>query len=108
MIGRVQMEFDSNGNPTQRFVAHPVTVPELQKVASQIENDPELKRKHEELLQAQQRHGLLARVIENWLTSVNERQYRGETILYVSSHGPYEKGKDVITRATNAEIHAFH
>ena len=31
----------------------------------------------------------------------------GESILYVSSHGPFEKGKDVITRAPNGEIHAY-
>jgi hypothetical protein len=31
----------------------------------------------------------------------------GESILYVSPHGPFEKGKDVITRAPNGEIHAY-
>lgn len=31
----------------------------------------------------------------------------GESILYVSPHGPFEKGKDVITRASNGEIHAY-
>jgi hypothetical protein len=64
-----------------------------------------------------ERHGLLGRVIENWLTSVNERQYQlpfcqvlaaeGETILYVSSHGPLEKGKDIITRTAAGEIRAY-
>jgi hypothetical protein len=64
-----------------------------------------------------ERHGLLGRVIENWLTSVNERQYQlpfcqvlaaeGESVLYVSPHGPFEKGKDIITRASNGEIHAY-
>lgn len=64
-----------------------------------------------------ERNGLLGRVIENWLTSVNERQYQlpfcqalaagGETILYVSSHGPYEKGKDIITRTSDGEIRAY-
>lgn len=51
--------------------------------------------------------GLIERVVENWLTSSNERAYQipfcqllaaeGETILYVSPHGPFEQGKDVIT-----------
>jgi hypothetical protein len=60
---------------------------------------------------------LLGRVIENWLTSVNERQYQlpfcqvlaaeGETILYISTHGPFEKGKDVVTRHPNGEIRAY-
>jgi hypothetical protein len=60
---------------------------------------------------------LLGRVIENWLTSINERQYQipfcqvlaaeGETILYISTHGPFEKGKDVITRTAAGEIRAY-
>jgi hypothetical protein len=64
-----------------------------------------------------ERNGLIERVIENWLTSVNERQYqlpfcqvlaaRSETILYVSSHGPFEKGKDVITSTADGTIHAY-
>src|SRR5271157_168157 len=62
-------------------------------------------------------HGLHARIIENWLTSINERQYQlpfcqvlaadNETILYVSSHGPFEKGKDVITRTSEGEFRAY-
>jgi hypothetical protein len=51
------------------------------------------------------------------LTNVNERQYQipfcqvlaaeGETILYISSHGPFEKGKDIITRTASGEIRAY-
>jgi len=50
---------------------------------------------------------VIERVVENWLTSVNERQYQipfcqllaaeGETIVYISPHGQREQGKDVIT-----------
>lgn len=50
---------------------------------------------------------MIERVIENWLTSVNERQYQlpfcqvlahmGEAVTYVSTHGQFELGKDVIT-----------
>src|SRR5208337_3437864 len=64
-----------------------------------------------------ERHGLLGRVIENWLTSVNERQYQlpfcqvlaaeGETILHVSTHGPFAKGRDIITRTARGEIRAY-
>src|ERR1035438_8410885 len=64
-----------------------------------------------------ERHGLLGRVIENWLTNVNERQYQlpfcqvlaaeGETILYISTHGPFEKGRDIITRTPTGEIRAY-
>jgi hypothetical protein len=31
----------------------------------------------------------------------------GETILYVSTHGPFEKGKDIITRTSSGEIRAY-
>ncbi|MBZ5655288.1 MAG: hypothetical protein LAO56_08405 [Acidobacteriia bacterium] len=51
------------------------------------------------------------------MTSVNERQYQipfcqvlvaeGETILYVSPHGPFEKGKDIIARTATGEIRAY-
>jgi hypothetical protein len=50
---------------------------------------------------------VIERVVENWLTSVNERQYQipfcqllaaeGETVVYISPHGQREQGKDVIT-----------
>lgn len=30
-----------------------------------------------------------------------------ETILYVSSHGPFEKGKDIVTRTATGEIRAY-
>ena len=50
---------------------------------------------------------MIERVAENWLTSVNERQYQipfcqllaaeGETVVYISPHGQREQGKDVIT-----------
>jgi hypothetical protein len=47
---------------------------------------------------------VIERVVENWLTSVNERQYQisfcqllaaeGETVVYISPHGQREQGKD--------------
>jgi hypothetical protein len=50
---------------------------------------------------------VIERVVENWLTSANERQYQipfcqvlaseGETVLYISSHGALEQGKDIVT-----------
>jgi hypothetical protein len=55
--------------------------------------------------------GVIERVVENWLTSANERQYQipfcqvlaaeGEKIIYISPHGPRELGKDVITIAAD-------
>lgn len=54
---------------------------------------------------------MIERVVENWLTSANERQYQipfcqvlsseGETVIYASPHGALEQGKDVITIAAD-------
>jgi hypothetical protein len=50
---------------------------------------------------------LLERIIENWLNDSNERGYEipfaqslissGYSVLHISSHGPYEQGKDIIS-----------
>lgn len=50
---------------------------------------------------------MIERIVENWLTSANERGYQipfshvlmleGHTVLYVSKHGPMEQSKDIIT-----------
>ncbi len=49
---------------------------------------------------------MIERIVENWLTRVNERQYqfpfcqvllsKGFRVLHLSSHGPQEQGKDII------------
>jgi hypothetical protein len=53
MIDAVQMEFGSDGKPTHSFVIHPDMAPAVKKVAEQFENDPELKRRHAEILERQ-------------------------------------------------------
>jgi hypothetical protein len=53
MISTVQMEFGPDGKPAQSFVIHPDMLPAVEKVAEQIENDPELKRRHAEILERQ-------------------------------------------------------
>jgi hypothetical protein len=53
MMGKMQMDFDETGRPTASFVIHPDLLPSTKAVAELIENDPELKRKHEELLERQ-------------------------------------------------------
>lgn len=53
MISTAQMEFGPDGKPTQSFIIHPDMLPAVKKVAEQIENDPELKRKHAEILERQ-------------------------------------------------------
>ncbi len=60
---------------------------------------------------------MIERVVENWLTSSNERQYQipfcqllaaeGETVLHISAHGQMEQGKDVISRGAHGVIHAY-
>lgn len=50
---------------------------------------------------------MIERAIENWLANTNERNYQtpfcqvlfqeGHTPIYISSHGPMEQGKDIIT-----------
>ena len=52
---------------------------------------------------------MIKKVIENWLTSTKEREYQlpfcqvlasqGHRVLHVSSHGPGEHGKDIVTLA---------
>jgi len=60
---------------------------------------------------------VIERVIENWLTSVNERQYQlpfcqelahmGEAVTYVSTHGQFELGKDVISVGKDGISNAY-
>jgi hypothetical protein len=60
---------------------------------------------------------LLGRIIENWLTSVNERQYQipfcqllsaeGESVVEISSHHPHEKGKDIVTVLPDRTVRAY-
>jgi len=50
---------------------------------------------------------MLERVIENWLTNTDERGYqipfcqlltlKGHKVIHVSTHGPFEQGKDILT-----------
>ena len=61
--------------------------------------------------------GVIERVIENWLTSANERSYHipfcqllaaeGEPVIHVSPHGPFEQGKDVITIDKKGKLRAY-
>ena len=60
---------------------------------------------------------MIERAIENWLTKTNERNYqaafcqvlmqKGHRVLYSSSHGPMEQGKDIITVGSDGVYHAF-
>ena len=62
---------------------------------------------------------MIERAIENWLTKTNERNYqaafcqvlmhKGHRVLYSSSHGPMEQGKDIITVAPDGDgdYHAY-
>lgn len=60
---------------------------------------------------------MIERVVANWLTSANERQYQipfcqllaaeGETIVYISPHGQMEQGKDVATTLPDGRVHGY-
>ncbi len=60
---------------------------------------------------------MIERAIENWLTKTNERNYqaafcqmlmqKSHRVLYSSSHGPMEQGKDIITVGPDGEYHAY-
>jgi hypothetical protein len=65
MISTVQMEFGQDGRPTHSFIIHPDMLPAVKKVAEQIENDPELKRRHAEILERQR---------EAWASRENNRK----------------------------------
>lgn len=65
MMSTIQTDFDSNGNPTTMFVLHPDMVPAALKASEQIENDPELKRRSEEIRRKQR---------EAWLTRESNRK----------------------------------
>jgi hypothetical protein len=62
-------------------------------------------------------NGLIKRIIENWLTNTNELGYQipfcqyliseNHTIIYNSSHGPLEQGKDIISIDENGIVHAY-
>ena len=60
--------------------------------------------------------GVIERVIENWLTSSNERSYQipfcqllaaGGDGDCLSSHGPFEQGKDVVTFDKSGKLRGY-
>ena len=53
MIGSVQADFGPDGKPLGQFVIHPDMVPALKKAGEEFERDPELQRKHGEILERQ-------------------------------------------------------
>ncbi len=60
---------------------------------------------------------MLERIIENWLINTNERSYeaafrqvliqRGHTVLFAHEHGPYEFGKDIVSRSEDGSYCAY-
>src|SRR5437899_961870 len=60
---------------------------------------------------------MLERVVENWLSKTKERSlqlaycqvlaHRGERIVYISPHGPFEQGKDVVSLSVDGTPHAY-
>lgn len=60
---------------------------------------------------------MIERIVEDWLTSTNERGYQipfcqclmqeGFTILHISKHGQLEQGKDIIATAPDGTVYAY-
>ncbi len=60
---------------------------------------------------------MIERAIEYWLTNTNERNYQaafcqlltkqGHSVLSSSSHGPFELGKDIVTKAPDGKFYAY-
>ena len=60
---------------------------------------------------------MIERLIENWLTNAGERDYEvpfaqllaseGHRIIQGPVHHPFEHGKDILTFAPNAKLHAY-
>jgi hypothetical protein len=65
MMDKVEMEFDQTGKPTTQIVFHPNMTESFKKVAEQIENDPELKRRTD---------AILARKREAWAARESNRK----------------------------------
>jgi hypothetical protein len=71
----------------------------------------------EQTSQSNTTSGLIERIVENWLTSASERSFQipfcqllssqGERLLYIASHGQFEKGKDVITELPSGQLRAY-
>lgn len=65
LIEMTQVDFDSAGRPTSTFVIHPAMAETARKISEQIENDPELKARAEEI---RRKH------YHSWLDRENNRK----------------------------------
>jgi hypothetical protein len=65
MIDSVQAEFGSDGKPTGQFVIHPDMALALKKAGEEFDRDPELQRRHAEILKRQR---------EEWATRQSNRK----------------------------------
>jgi hypothetical protein len=65
MLSKVQTDFEPDGSPSGKIVIHPDMVPALKKAAEELERDPELKRRHEDILRRQR---------EEWATRESHRK----------------------------------
>lgn len=57
--------FDKSGKSNMSFLIHPSMSPALQKASDEVENDPELKRRHDDILRRQR---------DQWLIRENRRK----------------------------------
>src|SRR4030066_810703 len=69
------------------------------------------------LSKERRKSGMIERAIENWLINANEKNYqiaycqvlsqKGRRVIYVSSHRPMDRGKDIVTINSRSEYCAY-
>lgn len=65
MFSNVQMNFGPDGKPTAQFVIHPDMAPALKRLGEEFDRDPELQRRHEDIIRRQR---------EEWATRESHRK----------------------------------
>ena len=119
VIRKIMMDFDEETGqllmPTMYI--HPSQADSVRAMIKDTENDPEYKLEFDRIIEQKDRNFMLEKLIENWLTSTNERGYmpaycqllvtQGYQLLYISPHGPDEAGKDIIAKNPKGKLECF-
>jgi len=78
MLEKMDLDFDENGNwnpPT--IVMHPDLWEAKKDEIKSWETDDEFLSKQKEIIEKRRKNGVIERIIENWLTKVNEKSIPG-------------------------------
>lgn len=119
LLSGLQADFDSDGNilASNRLLTHPDMMATYRAAIEEIQHDTALKSRHDQAIREQFQQWVDRENRRNWLTSASERSFQipfcqllstqGEQLLYIATHGPFEKGKDVITRAPSGRLRGY-